>query len=98
MLNRVTPTTDFNRVEEEQGFDLREGIGFLWRQWMFISSIVGSVMFVSAIYEYTQTPRYTASALVLLDQQVEKAGAKTDSILTEVNLDFPVIESQLAII
>ena len=98
MLNRVTPTTDLNRAEEEQGFDLREGIGFLWRQWMFITSIVGTVLFVSAVYVYSETPRYTASAQVLLDPQVHKAGGKDESDLTDANLDYAMVENQLAII
>src|ERR1700730_15475537 len=98
MLNRVTPTTEFNRAEEEQGFDLREGIGFLWRQWMFISSIVGTVLFVSAVYVYSETPRYTASAQVLLDPQVHRTGGKNESDLTDANVDYAMVENQLAII
>jgi succinoglycan biosynthesis transport protein ExoP len=98
MLNRVTPTTDFNRSEEEQGFDLREGIGFLWRQWMFICSIVGIVLFVSAVYVYSETPRYTASAQVLLEPQIQRPGSKDEAILANVDLDFAMIENQLAII
>ncbi len=98
MLNRLSSTNLVNNPQkDEHGFDLREGIGFLWRQWLFITSIVGTVLFVGAIYLSTETPRYTASAQILLEPQQEKA-SKDDAILTEVNLDYPIIESQLAII
>lgn len=74
MLNRLSSATQINRAEQEHGFDLREGIGFLWRQWIFIASVLGAVLFVSAVYEYTQTPRYTASAQVLLEPQENTPG------------------------
>ena len=51
-------------------------LGFLWRQWIFIASILGAVLFVSAVYVYSETPRYTASAQVLLEMQQEMAGKK----------------------
>jgi succinoglycan biosynthesis transport protein ExoP len=98
MLNRITPTTDLNRAEEEQGFDLREGIGFLWRQWVFIISILGTVLFVSAVYVYSETPRYSASAQVLLEPHVQNGNRKDDADLTEANLDYAMVENQLAII
>jgi polysaccharide biosynthesis transport protein len=101
MLNRVTATSAFPSAihppEEEHGFDLREGIGFLWRQWIFVTSVVGVVLFVAAVYVYLQTPRYTASAQVLLELQQERPG-KEDAILSQANLDFEMVESQLAII
>ena len=69
MLNRLTTSTinPANPAEGEQGFDLREGIGFLWRQWLFIASIVGAVVLVATVYEFTRTPLYTAGAVVLLE-------------------------------
>ena len=73
MLKRVAPTSVINPNEEEHGFDLREGIGFVWRQWIFISSIVGAVLFVAAVYVFSVTPRYTATAQVLLEPQRERA-------------------------
>ena len=102
MLNRLTaasvaPSVVSSAPEEAHGLDLREAIGFLWRQWIFICSIVGAVLFVTIIYLYSLTPRYTASALVLLEMQQERAG-KQDAILSEVNLDSEMVESQLAII
>lgn len=91
MLNRLTSTsavpTVIRPTEEEHGLDLREAIGFLWRQWTSITSVLGAVLFVAAVYMYSETPRYTASAQVLLEMQQEMAG-KQDAILSQVNLDL----------
>jgi succinoglycan biosynthesis transport protein ExoP len=97
MLNRLSHTSAINAPEEEHGFDLREGIGFIWRQWIFIATIVCMILFGSAIYISSETPRYTASAQVLLEPQRERA-AKDETILSDTNLDYAVVENQLAII
>ena len=101
MLNRLTATSTVPAAiappEDEHGLDLREAIGFLWRQWIFIASVVGAVLFVTAVYVYSETPRYTATAQVLLEMQQEMA-AKEDPILSQIRLDPEAIESELAII
>src|SRR5437660_112469 len=97
MLNRAPMTHTFQSGEDQQGFDLREGIGFIWRQWKFISAILVATVFAAAVYTFTLTPRYTASAQVLLEPQREKAPGQ-EAILTDVNLDYAIVESQLAIL
>jgi polysaccharide biosynthesis transport protein len=97
MLNRAPITHTFQNSEDEQGFDLREGIGFIWRQWKFISAILLATVFAVAVYTFTLTPRYTATAQVLLEPQREKAPGQ-EAILTDVNLDYAIVESQLAIL
>ena len=96
-MNRLSPIKTFSPTEGEQGFDLRQTISFAWRQWKFITVIVGTTLLVAAVYLVKQTPRYTASALVLLEPRKEKA-AGAEAILSDVNLDYAMIESQLAII
>jgi polysaccharide biosynthesis transport protein len=96
MLNRISSPNQ-NQTEAEHGFDLREGIGFLWRQWIFIASIVAAVIFIAAIYEFTQIPRYTATAQVLLEQP-ETNPEKEGATFTGFYLDVANIENQLAII
>lgn len=99
MLQRYSPTSAIDPPRTEEGFDLRQILSFAWRQWKFIALIAVVAVVVGAVYLLKQTPLYTASAQVLLEQQREKA-AGTDAILTETNYyDLtPVIESQLAII
>jgi capsular exopolysaccharide synthesis family protein len=102
MLNRLTSTSAIPSAihppEEEHGLDLREAIGFLWRQWIFIASIVGAVLLVAAVYVYSETPRYTATAQVLIELQQETAGKEENAFFTSIRLGPDMIESQLAII
>jgi capsular exopolysaccharide synthesis family protein len=73
-------------------------IGFVWRQWKFITTVVVATLVIAAAQNWTATPRYTASALVLLEPQTDRVpGADTPYYNTPF-LDVPVIESQLAII
>ena len=100
MLNRLAPTSAppsaIHPTEPEHGLDLREAIGFLWRQWIFITSVVVSVLLVAAVYVYSETPRYTATAQVLLE--IPQRVTKEDVAFPGLLLDFNAIESQLAII
>src|ERR1039458_338573 len=82
---------------EESGFDLREMIGFVWRQWKFITSVVVATLVAAAVINWTATPRYTASALVLLEPQNDRVPGG-DANYNNANLDFAIVESQLAII
>ncbi|MEA2904179.1 MAG: polysaccharide biosynthesis transport protein [Alphaproteobacteria bacterium] len=97
MLNRISPTSKFETGEDEHRFDLREILSFAWRQWKFIAGVMGVVFVVGLVLLMRQTPVYTATSLVLLDRQREKAPG-AEAILTEVNLDFAMVESQMAII
>ena len=96
MLNRLSSTSSLDVADTDQRFDLREILSFLWRQWKFIGAIVGVVFLIGLISLLRQTPLYTANSLVLLDRQKEKAPG-AEAILTDVNLDFAMVESQMAI-
>src|SRR5215470_8662825 len=97
MLNRISATSKLETGEDEHRFDLREILSFAWRQWKFIAAVMGVVFLVGLVLLMRQTPLYTATSLVLLDRQREKAPG-AEAILTEVNLDFAMVESQMAII
>ena len=98
MLNRLSPTSTLGVTEGEQGFDLREMIGFAWRQWKFIASVATVTLVIGTVTLLKETPLYTASALVLLDPPREKATG-TEAIFSDMNLlDDAIIESQLSVI
>ena len=98
MLNRLSPTSTLGATEGEQGFDLREMIGFAWRQWKFIASVATVTLVIGTVTLLKETPLYTASALVLLDPPREKATG-TEAIFSDMNLlDDAMIESQLSVI
>jgi exopolysaccharide transport family protein len=98
MLNRLTRSAaTLEATEAEHHFDLRDVLSFLWRQWQLIGGIAGVVVLVGLVMLLRQTPLYTATSQVLLDRQREKAPG-AEAILTDVNLDFAMVESQMAII
>ena len=97
MLNRMSPSGNLEAADVEQRFDLRENLSFLWRQWKFIGTIVGVVFVIGVVMLLRETPLYTATSQVLLERQREKAPGQ-EAILTDVNLDFAMVESQIAII
>jgi exopolysaccharide transport family protein len=95
MLNRLTPTSTLDTTNDEHGFDLWEVISFAWRQWKFIASVVGVTLLIGAINVLKETPRYTAYADVLLEPRRERAPG--ESAIFDVNIDYAVVESQMAI-
>jgi succinoglycan biosynthesis transport protein ExoP len=97
MLQRYSNSMSPEAAEEESGFNLGEILSFLWRQWKFIGAFVIVSFLVAVVWLAKETPRYTASALVLLDSTREKA-AGVDAILSEAAVSTTMIESQIAII
>src|SRR5208283_5314368 len=78
-------------------FDVREVINFVWRQWRLIIGVTVLAAVIGALYVAHQTPLYTASAQLLLDPKKEKVAGQ-DPILSDLALDLPAIESQMAVI
>jgi exopolysaccharide transport family protein len=99
MLERISTSQSYDAQPSEAatGFDIREAINFVWRQWKFIAGIAAITLLIGAIYIARQTPLYTASAQLLLDPRKEKAAGQ-DAILSDALFDLPAIESQIAII
>jgi exopolysaccharide transport family protein len=99
MLQKLSPfTAAVTPSEKAQGFDLREAVGFTWRHWKFIASVVGVTLVVAAAYVVKQTPLYTATAQVLLEPpKVTRPG---NAALPEdsTELTDTLIENQLAIL
>src|SRR5262245_4587702 len=96
MLNPISPLNTTESAPEEQGFELWEVISFAWRQWKFIASIVGATLLVGAIWVLKETPKYTASADILLEPRKDRAPGELVS--SDVNIDYATVESQMAII
>lgn len=100
MLDRVQSTLpqEYDTAAPQGGgFDVREAINFVWRQWKLIAGVAALVTLLGALYIAKQTPLYTASAQLLLDPRKEKAAGQ-DMTLSEIPLDLGTIESQIAII
>jgi exopolysaccharide transport family protein len=82
---------------DESGFDFREGLNFVWRQWRFIAGVTALITLIGAIYLLRQVPLYTASTQILLNLSKEKAAGQ-DVVLSDQAVDLPMIESQIAVI
>src|SRR5579864_8328754 len=96
MLNRLSPTIS-HHTGDEQKFDPREMLHFAWRHWKFIISVVCAALLVGAVGILHQTPRYTASALILLEPQYAKT-PQAPASEQNLSLDDALVESQMAII
>jgi capsular exopolysaccharide synthesis family protein len=83
--------------EAERHYDLRESLGFIWRQWKFVLVIMVVVCNAGVIFLLQKIPLYTATSEVLLDRQRQKApggeGGPNDAIV-----DIAALESQMSII
>jgi capsular exopolysaccharide synthesis family protein len=104
MLNKLsstdtseTPQSDqVFGVNAAQGFDLHEGLSFVWRQWKIIASAAAIAVLIGFIVTLTQTPRYTATALVLLDPQRQTApGPGSEQSTSEIS--DAIIDNQISI-
>jgi exopolysaccharide transport family protein len=103
MLKRLDrpQSDDFERAPAESretgGFDLRETINFVWRQWKFIVGVSALALLIGALYIARQTPLYTASAQLLLEPQSERL-IGPNPLVSSVALDLSAVENQIAVI
>ena len=98
MLNRLniakeTPASG----AEGGGFDLRDVVNFLWRQWKLIGGMVALFVFLAALYLARATPLYTSTAQLLLDPRKERAAGQ-DVFMSDAILDQQMVENQMMII
>jgi exopolysaccharide transport family protein len=98
MLQKLSPFTTIEQSEKEHRFDPREAIGFAWRHWKFIASVVGVVLLVAVVYVLKQTPLYTATAQVLLEPPKDMRPGNAALSDNSSDLGDALIENQLAII
>ena len=92
-----SPRLAKGEVEEEHGFDLREALNFVWRQWKFVASVLGLALIVTAIFLVKQTPYYDATALVLVDLHTKPSPISDENKQPGGTTDAE-IENQMAII
>jgi capsular exopolysaccharide synthesis family protein len=97
MTERLTSISPAELSQAEAGFDLRETLSFIWRQWKFTLGIAAIAVLVGIIFLLHETPLYTATAQVLLDQPKERPPGG-DAIMSTVTMDVAMIESQMAVI
>lgn len=77
--------------------DLRQILDFLWRRWKLIGVTTLGTILLALVVLLAVTPRYTATALVLLEPRKENIFG-SDNILPELNLDTGNVDSQISVI
>jgi exopolysaccharide transport family protein len=83
-----------NNAAEE--FDLRQFLNFFWRKWRFIGAVTLAVVFFVVLFLANATPRYTASAQLLLDPQRDETPG-TEAPLSALTLDQTTTDSQVTV-
>src|SRR5215471_18399415 len=90
---RIPTNVDAEPIERT--LDLRQYLNFVWRNWMFITSVTAVAFLIGLVVLVRAVPLYTASTQVLLEQH-EKApgldGGVSDS------RDDSNLENQLALL
>jgi succinoglycan biosynthesis transport protein ExoP len=93
---RISSNAD-TELQQERAFDLRRYLNFVWRNWMFISSVTAFVFVVGVVYLLRATPFYTASTQVLLQQHEKAPGLDTGVNDGRID-DYSYVANQLAIL
>lgn len=84
-------------AQDKDGIDLRQIQDFFWRRWKLILIVAAVIAGLAFIVSLTLTPRFTATAQVLLEQRKEKIFGQ-EQILPELNLDTSNVDSQVTVI
>jgi polysaccharide biosynthesis transport protein len=81
----------------ERTLDLRRYLNFVWRNWMFITSVTALALLIGVINLVRATPLFTSSTQVLLEQHERAPGL--DATVNDSRFDdYSYIENQLAIL
>lgn len=97
LLPVTARTPDESAGPQSDMIDLRQILDFLRRRWKLIFSTTVATLALSIIVLSTVTPKYTATAQVLLDPRKEKIFGN-EQILSELSLETANLESQTSVI
>jgi succinoglycan biosynthesis transport protein ExoP len=95
VLNRLSVFRATEHLNAAHPFDLRDVVSFLWREWLFIASVLAATVTIGTVMLLRQTPLYTASAEILLDSRRDKL---SDPVQTDIVVNFAEVENQMEII
>ena len=84
-------------LEGDLEIDLRAIFGTLWRRRWVIGGCVLLITVAALLVVFQLTPRYTASAQVLIDPREQKV-ADVEAVLSGLSSDSSTIESQIQVI
>ncbi|MCF8475960.1 MAG: polysaccharide biosynthesis tyrosine autokinase [Pseudolabrys sp.] len=95
MLNRLPVIGAANPIGGFNAIDLHDVLNFIWRQWLFIATVLAATLIVGAVLLMRQMPLYTASAEILLDSRRDKLA---DPVPTDLVVNVADVQNQMEII
>ncbi len=95
MLNRLSVFRTTEHFNAAHPFDLRDVVSFLWREWLFIVSILAATVTIGTVMLLRERPLYTASAEILLDSRRDKL---SDPVQNDIVMNLAEVENQMEII
>lgn len=95
MLNRLAVIRTADNGDAPQAVDLHDVVNFVWREWLFIATILAATLVVGVVLLIRQTPLYTASTEVLLDSKRDRLA---DPVQADMVVNFAEVENQMEII
>lgn len=95
MPNRLPVIGAANPIGGFNAIDLHDVLNFIWRQWLFIATVLAATLIVGAVLLMRQTPLYTASAEILLDSRRDKLA---DPVPTDLVVNVADVQNQMEII
>jgi capsular exopolysaccharide synthesis family protein len=98
MLDRPHLGETTTTAPESDTIDLRQIQDFFWRRWKLILSTTAIIVTAVFLALLAVTPRYTATAQIMLDPGNKKLLGGTGNIIPELSLESASVDSQLSLI
>jgi succinoglycan biosynthesis transport protein ExoP len=95
MLNRLPLIRTTDHAASVQSIDLRDILNFIWREWLFILTVLVTAVVIGGVLLLRQTPLYTASTEILLDSRRDRIA---DPVPTDPVTTLAEVENQMEII
>lgn len=84
-------------VEETDAIDIHRLLDFGWRRWRLIAAVTFAVIALVFVIVQTLTPRFTATAEILLDLRAQKTSV-LETLMPDAVTDSAAVDSQLSIL
>lgn len=83
---------------EAEGFDINEVIRVLYRRYKLIAAVAAAIFVAGLVFTLVQTPKYTATSLVLISPAKERVVSAQQDVLQTAAPDSATIDSELEVV
>lgn len=95
--NPAIPASAWAQALVRGPFDVRRLVVTLRRYWMVFALVLGSVLVLDALYTFTRTPLFTASASVMIDQR-QRSVTQMQEVMSDLPAQTTVVDTQVELI